>query len=124
MACLPDCLCVKCVTPRPGMKYVRPDGSVARVNDVRDGVAWGMDDLGYDRLDLSDYTLDLNDGPTLGALEHDVLQPAGWWVERLRGVEWRASCRTWACPWRNRVSDALRDALEVIVETARPTSRP
>jgi len=106
------------VTPRPGMRYVRPDGSGARVVRVEDGVAWLHDgvtvQLGW-LVPVHGYALDWSDGPTLGAVEHDVLGPAGWCIDRTADV-WRAWHRrlTEPKPWRESLAEALRDALEVI----------
>jgi hypothetical protein len=96
------------------MRYVRPDGTAARVVLVEDGVAWLHDGvtvrLGW-LVPVHGYALDWTDGPTLGAVEHDVLGPAGWWVERSAlGSRARLGGRA-GKPWRHSFSEALRDAL-------------
>ena len=103
------------MTPRHGMRYVRPDGSGARVVLVEDGVAWLYNGgATLRRLPASGYALDWSDGATLGAVEHDVLGPAGWWVERSEyGYRPRCGSR-FGVPWRCSLAEALRDALEVI----------
>lgn len=103
--------------PIPGMRYVRPDGSGARVVLVEDG-AVHLDD-GWIRaastmVPFHGYALDWSDGATLGAVEHDVLGPAGWCVERAHGM-WRMSHpRKAAHRWWGSLAEALRDALEVL----------
>ena len=83
---------------------------------VEDGVVWGVD--GHGRTDvhsLTGYALDWSDGATLGAVEHDVLGPAGWHVDRRLSMwgTWRSGRRV-TTPWRASLAEALRDALEVI----------
>ena len=101
------------------MRYVRPDGSGARVVLVEDG-AVHLDD-GWIRaasamVPVHGYAIDWSDGPTLGAVEHDVLGPAGWWVERRGWGEYRARAARGAADteWRASLAEALRDALDVL----------
>lgn len=99
------------------MRYVRPDGSGARVVLVEDG-AVHLDD-GWIRaasamVPVHGYALDWSDGPTLGAVEHDVLAPAGWWVERDAGTFVLRDPKGVALTYRSALWAALRDALEVI----------
>lgn len=106
------------MTPRPGMRYVRPDGSGARVVMLPDGLWLLVESTGLlvGLNAVSGYALDLSDGATLGAVEHDLLAPAGLWVERSRSHEYRARREADGPtrPWRCSLSEALRDALEVI----------
>jgi hypothetical protein len=96
------------------MRYVRPDGSGVRVQRIEDGVTWVSGFLRVKPEDVSNYAPDWADGPTLGAVEHDVLGPAGWLVSR-NAEQWCAHRRD-AMPmrWRYSLAEALRDALEVL----------
>ncbi len=106
------------------MRYVRPDGSRARVVESAEAGIWLDDGQWYAAASLAGpfgdalpdgSRPDWSDGATLGAVEHDVLGPAGWWVERSGGYECRA-WRPYGMPmaWRCSLAEALRDALEVL----------
>ena len=105
------------------MRYVRPDGTAARVVESAEAGIWLDDGRWYASAALAGpfgdelpegSRLDWTDGATLGAVEHDVLGPAGWWVERSAlGSRARLGGRA-GKPWRHSFSEALRDALEVI----------
>jgi hypothetical protein len=105
------------------MRYVRPDGTAARVVESAEAGIWLDDGQWYASAALAGpfgdelpegSRLDWSDGATLGAVEHDVLGPAGWCIDR-KGSLWgaRRGVAGWR-PWRHSLAEALRDALEVI----------
>lgn len=102
------------MTPRPGMRYVRPDGSGARVVRFPSGTLRLIVESTGTVDTFDGYTIDWNDGPTLGAVEHDVLGPAGWWVERDGGTFVLRDPKGVARTYRIALWAALRDALEVL----------
>lgn len=61
---------------------------------------------------------DLTDPATLGAIEHGLLGPAGWWVSRFHdstGIVYSAhGPDAQLKPWRTTLAEALADAVEAL----------
>ena len=96
----------------PGMRLVRP-GPWSEPDSLR--VPECLPNGGYDG---QGWLPDLTDPATLGAIEHGLLGPAGWWVSRFHdsgGIVYSAhGPNSRLEPWRDTLAEALADAVEAL----------